>query len=551
MHKAKRILCLGLCIALLCGGMMIPAGAASYERPPAALRLLYEAGDFALRALAWGIGWVIPAKIPAIDERDFYPGTESFITEPQGEDPGWYLGYAKASLLYEGLFDPVTKEYIGPNDLYVGGAPGGEEMRDIIDRKNPLRLVDDQAVRATALSDGPKGHGNRGIAVFASVDCYALTSYDVRAIRALLRDFAAANNVVSINIGTLHQHSCIDTLGINGPLLLALPLNPIAVWTGLFPPFSGRNEIFMKNLHETVAATIREAVGNMERGTLRYGFTDVTENVVDDRRKPFVTDTEMHRLRFVPDEPGSKETWLVNLSAHCTHLGATTRHISGDYPTYMEEMIGQRANFQMFLGAELAVYSVTGHMWGPGKTSMDIMREYGRVMGQKLIDMGGEDEALAPILNVRSVTYTMPVDNPIHLVAFSLGLIKSTGQKRYRIGPSLDLLTETGYMELGDNLAIAFGPGEIDPTLVYGGEFTAQEAWRGWEYKFTPMKAMVGSRKLLMFGLMNDHSGYYILPNDIRQFVLFENEEINAASTKAAPLLLEAFARAAGYEEES
>ena len=47
---------------------------------------------------------------------------------------------------------------------------------------------------------------------------------------------------------------------------------------------------------------------------------------------------------------------------------------------------------------------------------------------------------------------------------------------------------------------------------------------------------------------MNDHSGYYILPNDIHHFVVFENEEINAASTKAAPLLLEAFARVAGYE---
>jgi len=161
--------------------------------------------------------------------------------------------------------------------------------------------------------------------------------------------------------------------------------------------------------------------------------------------------------------------------------------------------------------------------------------------------MGEGDEEITPILNVRSLPYTMPVDNPIHLVAFSLGLIKSTGQRRYCVGPSLDLLAETGYMELGENLAVAFGPGEIDPTLVYGGVLGADEAWRGWEYQFTPMVDMVGGRKLLLFGLMNDHSGYYILPNDIRQFVLFENEEINAASTRAAPLLLEAFAQVTGF----
>jgi len=545
MRKMKRIISLWLCIAMLCGSMMIPAGAANDDKPSAAMRLLYDAGDFALRALAWGISCVLPGRIPPIDERDFYPGMATFIDQPQGVDPGWRLGYARASLLYEGLFDPVTKEYIGPNDLYVGGALGGEESRDIIDRKNPLRLVDDQGVRVTALSDG----SGRGTAVFASVDCYALTSYDVRAIRALLRDFARQNNVVSINIGSLHQHSCIDTLGINGPLLLALPLNPIAMLTGLFPPFSGRNETFMDHLHETVAASIREAVGNMERGTLYYGATDVTENVVDDRRKPFVTDTEMHRLRFVPDSGASKETWLVNLSAHCTHLGATTRHISSDYPYYMEEIIGERANFQMIMGAELAVYTVTGYMWAPGKTSIDVMKEYGYLMGRKLIDMGADDEKVTPILNVRSLTYTIPVDNPIHRVAFSLGMIKSTGQRRYCIGPDLDLLTETGYMELGGNLAVAFGPGEIDPTLVYGGTLSAQDAYQGWEYEFTPMKVMVGGRKLLMFGIMNDHSGYYILPNDIHNFVLFENEEINAASTKAALLLLEAFARVTGFAE--
>jgi len=52
---------------------------------------------------------------------------------------------------------------------------------------------------------------------------------------------------------------------------------------------------------------------------------------------------------------------------------------------------------------------------------------------------------------------------------------------------------------------------------------------------------MVGGRKLLMFGLMNDYVGYFVLPNDIVNLVLFENEEINLPGEKAFELMLKAF----------
>ncbi|MDR0468585.1 MAG: DUF11 domain-containing protein, partial [Peptococcaceae bacterium] len=41
-------------------------------------------------------------------------------------------------------------------------------------------------------------------------------------IRRLLDCFGRDNNIVSINIGALHQHSCIDTLGMSGPLVYAI-----------------------------------------------------------------------------------------------------------------------------------------------------------------------------------------------------------------------------------------------------------------------------------------------------------------------------------------
>jgi len=111
-------------------------------------------------------------------------------------------------------------------------------------------------------------------------------------------------------------------------------------------------------------------------------------------------------------------------------------------------------------------------------------------------------------------------------------------------GPWFDLITETAYMELGDDLAVAFGPGEVEACMVRGGSLPAEKAWSGEDYTFTPMKDMAGGRELLMFGLMNDYVGYFVLPNDIANFVLFENEELNQPGRDAFELLLEAFAQA-------
>jgi hypothetical protein len=134
------------------------------------------------------------------------------------------------------------------------------------------------------------------------------------------------------------------------------------------------------------------------------------------------------------------------------------------------------------------------------------------------------------------------VDNPLHLLLLRSGAVQSAAVRRKRFSARLDLITETGYMELGDRLAVGFGPGEIDPILYLGGASSATESYTGEDYAFTPMKDMVrGNRKFLLFGLINDRSFYYLPPNDIQAFIRFGNEELNCASAEAAPRLLEAF----------
>ena len=546
-HTFRSVLALLLCAVMLCGVFFIPGsseGEIESRRPSKGKQVLYNIGDTVLVGFLRGIAALMPIKLPKTYDTgpDFYPGMETFLDAP-AEGARWLLGYARASVIPDGWFDPETKLYTGPGDVFVGGSPKGEDpLRPIIDDKVPKELIDDMCVRVTALDDG----SGRGTVVFASLDTYAITSYDIRVIRSRLRDFAARNNLVSINIGMLHQHSSIDTFGWNGPLLKSLFLNP---FINLFPkskmkPYTGKNPAFMEHLYQVAAETIEEAVRAMEPGKLYYGSASA-EDWIHDRRDPVVLDEEMHRLRFVPANRNSRETWLLNLGVHFVGLDGDTQRISGDSAYYAERRVNEEygANFQMVISGQTAVHKRHEPIETPGVelSLMEKMTGYGRALADYVAGIENERE-VEPLLNIKLGEYRVPVDNPIHQLLLRSGTIQSTVVKRRRIGPALDLITETGYMELGSNLAVGFGPGEIDPILYLGGASAAAEAYTGEDFDFTPMQDMVrGNRKFLMFSLMNDRSFYYLAPNDVQNFVRFGNEEINCLSTQAAPRLLEAF----------
>ncbi|MDR1928371.1 MAG: hypothetical protein LBQ33_07030 [Oscillospiraceae bacterium] len=539
-RKWKRTLAVLLSVCLLFGSMIAPSAAEGQAAPDDTTAFFYDLGDKLLKGLLTGITALIPSlPMPSsyTQSQDFYPGMDAFQTEPDS-DAQWLLGYASGSLLTENVLD---------GKHYVSGGLVGAGQTVLIDKKTPTEIIDDQRVRVTALSDDS---GN-GTVLLISLDAFGITSKDVRRIREQLRTFAKANNIVSINVSALHQHSVIDTLGMNGPLLEALFLNPFGNITGLYAPYSGKNAGFMENLYKVTAETAKAAVRGMEPGALTYAKTDISE-YIRDKRAPEVFDGDMHRLRFVPLSGGedAKETWLVNLAIHCTGNGVENREITGDFPYYMEKAVNEEAgaNFQLIQGAQLAITLDTAPVQVEGASQFENMVAYGTALGQKLAEIPAEDEeAVAPILNVRHKEYTVPVENPLHRLFFRLKMLDATAVQKDWLGLELELVTEIGYLELGEQLAVAIIPGELEPALAFGGGLDAAQSWTGEAFSFTSMQETVGGeRELLVFGLTNDQTGYILLPNDVHSFILFGNEELNAVSSQAAPRALAAFEALAG-----
>ncbi len=467
---------------------------------------------------------VIPKEDwPSLSEyvpTDFYTGTADFDAQAEN-DGNWNVGYASASLL-EG-------QDILDGKHYMGG-------QLVVDKpKVATGIIDDQRVRTFAISDG-----SDGIAVFAVIDGYALCSGDVNSIRALLRDFAVDNNIVSINVSVLHQHSCVDTLGMNGELFLDL-FNNTAVHAGLMEGdiLSGRNPEFMANLHQVTAQTIKDAVADMKPGTLYYGNVDASD-FIHDKREPNVFDPNLNRLRFDPDDQTVKDTWIVSAGIHYVGMGTDSVEVTGDYPYYIDKAVKEKydANLVLINGAQLAI-SINNIFAVEGNTRIDNCAAFGVGYADRLNSISNE-EIVSPLLNIRFTKVYFPVSAQVLTLAANVGLFATT--VAVNDDGTYVMISEMGYLEIGDKLAISTAPGEIDPAIVYGGVTAAEDTWTGESWTYPSMQDYIAAtgRKLLVWGLMNDEVGYILADNDYRS-MFTENEEINASSDKAGSTAIKAF----------
>lgn len=479
------------------------------------------------RVLNWALSFLnlyIPkqawTKKADYEPVNFYEGTESFDDTPK-VGAKWSLGFSSASLL-DGQDVLDGKHYMG----------GGLE---ILEPKVCTSVLDDQRVRAFAISDG-----SDGIVCYAILDAYALCSGDVLAIRELLKTFAEENDIVSINIGVLHQHSCIDTLGMNGELIRALFQNTASlsgiVDLGLH---SGRNPGFMENLRNVVANTIKEAVEDMEEGKLYYGTANA-EDLIRDKRDPQLFDPNLNRLRFVPTNTASAETWIVSAGIHCVGLGASTTDLSSDFPYYVDlELKAKGVNFVFIQGAQLAITSDGASTSVEGFERLENVKLYAAEIARRLIAINNE-ELVAPLLNIRLRQVYLPVENQVLTLCANLGIFDTTV---IDVGDgSYEMVSEIGYMELGNSLAVFLAPGELAPEIAYGGAISGEDSWIGESWDYTSIEDYISDsgRKLLVYGIMNDEVGYILTDNDYRS-LFTENEEINASSGKAGSTIMEGF----------
>ena len=449
----------------------------------------------------------------------FYTGEETFDTEV-ADGAKWEMGYAGASLL-DGI-DATSGDYFLAGTL------------EPIAGRVPVRVIDDQRVRVYAVTDGVSG-----VVIQAVIDGFGFSRGDVQIIRERMEEFAAENNVVAINVSVLHQHSCIDTLGMNVPLAQALILNTgNAAAGGIIEDLKvEKNQEFMENLYTKTVLSMKRAVKAMKPGELSYGSADIGE-LIYDKREPKDFDPNINRLRFVPDD-GTTEIWVLEAGIHCTMLGAGPDELTADYPFYIERKIKMEtgANVVYVQGAELAITTDCDTLNLPEDIDgIDRMIAYGEAVADRVIAIDN-DVKLDPVLNIKMAEVRLDVTNEILTLASREDVLNPV---IVRTEDDYQMITEIGYMELGNEVAIFICPGEFDPLLIYGGPESGDASWSGEEWGYEPLKNFTSCENVMVFGLSNDQAGYVLRDNEYHS-MFTENEEINVISTSAGSTFVNAF----------
>ena len=495
------------------------------------LKSLYKLADQIIDALVKGINKNIPSvkfeQKENFTSEMFFEGMEDYLSAP-ASNAVWSLGYGSASL-------QTGDELDGKH--YVGGSLSFPKS------KAATAIYDDQRVRVIAINDG----SGRGTLIFAVIDGFGISSTDVRGIRKELADFAKANNIVGINISVLHQHSCVDTFGMNGDLVKMIFTNPALnrinnTFGTDYKLLNGQNASFMKHLYDVTVDSVKEAVNSMTTGKMYYSEIEAGE-YIRDKREPMVFDSKIHRFRFVPDN-GTKETWLCNMAIHAVGNGAAGTAITGDYPYYIEQEVNKAgANFIQIQGAELAISSKHDSLNLPeGTPRLESLKIYGTTLGKLIVESNEAETEVAPLLNYRMKEYYVPVTNQILEFAGRLGALTNTVVTTDNDNHVLEVATELGYLEIGTKLAVAIIPGELEPAIAYGGYLDADHSWTGTDFDYPSLQDIVGTDKeLLVFGLMNDQIGYILEDNDYSSILSGVNEEIVATGNVAGSTTINAF----------
>lgn len=408
---------------------------------------------------------------------NFLEGSESFIDESAADY--WSVGYARRVL---------TPDDIDSAKYFLGGFlkfPAQEATG----------VVDDLCVRAVVLDD----NSGRGAAAFAWVDGVGFMNADIKEIREKLSDITGEGKLISIDVGSTHTHSGIDTQGLWGNI-----------------PYSGRNQDYIDSVIEKTADAIRTAYNERTEGTLYYSSKACPE-MFSDGRAPYSIDEKIHLFRFVPNDSGKKEIYIANFGAHPINLGWSNTEISGDFPYYIEQAVNtaKNADFIFIQGAiGGAIHNKMGVENGISEdlTSYEKMKEYSLLAAGILYELAENGKKVEPILNIAHAQVDFEVNNFIFLLAERAGLCNVSAFKE---DGRIYLTSEIGYVEIGKNIKIVEAPGEVLPELVYGGFFSAEEAYNGTEYPYAALSTYFAeSDEVLVFGLCNDAVGYIVPDND-------------------------------------
>lgn len=570
----KKLISLILALIMLFSVAVIPVSAINFEASEEPFtKGLANVVDTIMNGFATVLNAVMKENSKFVPEEEyvydnFFEGTAEFIDKAE-KGAKWSLGQSSLSLVPENWQD---------YDLFLGGFISEQNLFT-----NDVReILDDMKVRVIALNDG----SGRGTAVFATVDSIGVSNGDIRIIRGMLSEFAQKMGINSINIFATHTHSGIDTQGLWTEIYRKWPKNIFSAMTGIGETEQGTDPEYMEFLYGKVATAIKTAVDSMTEGIMTYAEKDIGAKYFSNKNRPSATslDTKLRRFTFVPYSKGAYPTIIVNMSAHPDVVGLpvssdeTKGHgVSGDYIYYMGETITNAGyNFMFFNGAIAGIY--IGRVAVKADKRVDIAANYGREVGRMVLGLTKTEEEIksdeylmslnfpkdqteewytpwyegwvpaketevAPILNIRLAKVEIPVTNPVIKAAGKLGvvnyLIKKAGGNYY-------VTTEIGYMEMGENIKIAFAPGEICTDLIYGGKsLTAENSVKGKDYEGKILTDIFGE-DVIIFGLANDAIGYIVPDNDYAMALAFGHyHETLSLGINTATVLAEAYEKIA------
>ncbi len=499
-------------------------------------KILNALSNFFINDLLGGIlNILIPGSSAVLDYEEFnldeyegfYAGMDEFIDEPAANGV-WSLGYGKASVLPA---DFGEKSYA--KGAYLPYVFGNEMYKD--NEGN----YEDLMARAIVMDDG----SGRGKVVFIALDAMGFANADVRLIREALKDVAAQNNIVSINVSCTHIHTGIDSQGVW--------TDPVGV---IFNNIMGGEVKYgvERSFIESVVAgskkAVEDALADMTEGKLYYSAMDIEEYVWD-RTAPISLDTNMYKLEFLPKDEAKTPTIVATFGCHpesasydwsddgSDRLLPFDQKFSADFIWYTEEVMNAAGyNFIFIQGNVSTVTSGRGNSNdGLDTDAHSTAVRYGYEIGYMLLGMSlTEADRIAltaatgdklgveanknnegytvwyeglptveavevePVLNVKNKQFFVRIENNVIAllgktsVADNLVLQDDSG-KFYTV-------SEVGYLEIGDAMKVYMSPGETFGELLFGGDGA-----KG--FPLPTIREYTGEDIIIM-DLMNDAAGY-------------------------------------------
>ena len=389
-------------------------------------------------------------------------------------------------------------------------------------------------------------HNNKKIAIVA-VDVVGLFNDVAQNVRKQLPGFTY------VLVSSTHNHEGPDTMGLWGPNLFV----------------SGIDSDYLKQLEAGIVAAIKQADKNQQPVRADIGTAKAPE-LLHDGREPYVKHDELVALRFFDSQ--SKTTGIVvQWNCHPETLSSKNTEISADFVGYTVEYLQKKYGCPVvYLTGTVGGLMTSLHVEvkdDKGKPLADGTFEkterYGVLVG-KLADKALADAKpvkLTP-LEARTRAFFLPIDNPLYVLGFNLGVLKRDAYvwagdplNADLAGPKTDkkarlcIRSEVGWLKLGD-LEIAAIPGEIYPELVLSKVQDPPD--KGADFPVAPIEpgiyAQMKAKHRMIVGLANDEIGY-ILPKrqwDEKPPYAYGRKraqygEENSLGPETAPILCEMF----------